>query len=51
MPEDQPVLTRRRPPVGAVGDLAVGAAYADRESVDQKFTRAGFGVGKLVQAQ
>ena len=35
VPDDEPVLARRRPPVLAVDDLQVGAADADRLGLDQ----------------
>ena len=45
--EDQPLLARRRPAVLAVDDLAVGAADAERDPVDEQLARARLGLGHV----
>ena len=45
--EDQPLLAGRRPAVVAGDDLAVGAADAERDPVDQQLVRARLGLGHV----
>ena len=49
MSEDQPISARRRPPIGAVRDLSVGATDADGQRFDQHRPQREIRFGNLLQ--
>jgi len=49
MPEDDPLMTRRRLAVRAVEDLAIGAAYAEQDGLDQQLAVLRLRLGKVRQ--